>query len=248
MKTKLKMTLNIAAALIIAAVIFSTSLTAYANSSSSSVLSSSRTNNSSSSASYRYRAYLDSDSSSYNDSSSMSETTSKNDNSTNSTSSIDENYAWVMEYLNENAVLDDSQNAVLANQDIIDFTTKGMYTISTKNGNVFYLIIDSKTHEVFFLNKVDDNDLYALTESNAMTNNNTATVIINSSSEIQPQVQAKSQVKSNSLFMIIIFGGAILIAIFIILKRKGINLPFSRKTRDRRFVDDSFDEDDDDEY
>lgn len=249
---------KIFAAVFAAAVLSSMAVTAFA--SSSAAHTSSKTSSYTSSRrepSYSSSYYRPDSSSSYgymsNSNSSSSSSSSYNapiygDNSASSLSdSKDDDYSWVMDYLNKNAVLDDSQNAVLADQDLIDFTTKGMYTISTKNGNVFYLIIDSQTHEVYFLNKVDDRDLYDLTASNAGVeiSKSNVTTISEAESHIA-DVQTSTRNGSGLGTIIVIFGAALVVAIIIILKRRGFSLTSARRQH-RKFVDDDFDDDDNDE-
>lgn len=185
-----------------------------------------------------------------NTNSSNSENSNSSQETNDSSSAVDEDYDWVMEYLNENAVLDDSQNAVVADQTIIDFTTKGMYTISTKQGSVFYLIIDSETHEAFFLNKVDNADLYALTsegrdEKVVNKNADLTQKLLESSSSDNIAEEASKKTKSNGLLVpIIILIVAIAAAIIIIKKRNGsLKKPFGNKN----IIDDDFDDDDEDE-
>lgn len=48
--------------------------------------------------------------------------------------------------------------------DILDGSKMQFVTVETKSGNVFYLVIDHSTGDVYFLNLVDESDLLALLE------------------------------------------------------------------------------------
>ena len=88
-------------------------------------------------------------------------------------------YDEVMEYvgygnapsLNENL----KNNALAINSTAIDYSEKSMYTITTRSGDVFYLIINSDDGSVLFLNSVDTADLTSLlnkgTTKNTMNEN-----------------------------------------------------------------------------
>ena len=85
---------------------------------------------------------------------------------TTTPSFYDEILAYVGEenapVLNENL----DNNAMTIDSSTIDYSNKSMYTITTRSGDVFYLIINSDG-SVYFLNPVDTADLTAmLSDSN----------------------------------------------------------------------------------
>lgn len=76
-----------------------------------------------------------------------------------------EQYDKILQYVGTNA--DDlnsnlSNNAMTIDKSVIDYTDKSMYTITTRDGDIFYLIINSSDGSVFFLNSVDTSDLTAM--------------------------------------------------------------------------------------
>ena len=81
------------------------------------------------------------------------------------TADKNEQYDKILQYVGTNA--DDldknlSNNALTIDKSVIDYTDKSMYTITTRDGDVFYLIINSSDGSVFFLNSVDTSDLTAM--------------------------------------------------------------------------------------
>ncbi len=83
------------------------------------------------------------------------------------TDTVDKNeqYDKILQYVGTNA--DDldknlSNNALTIDKSVIDYTDKSMYTITTRDGDIFYLIINSSDGSVFFLNSVDTSDLTAM--------------------------------------------------------------------------------------
>ena len=83
-------------------------------------------------------------------------------------------YDEVMEYvghgnapnLNENL----KNNALAINSTAINYSEKSMYTITTRSGDVFYLIINSDDGSVLFLNSVDTADLTSLLDKGSTSN------------------------------------------------------------------------------
>ena len=88
-------------------------------------------------------------------------------------------YDEVMEYVGYGNApnLDNNlkNNALAINSTAIDYSEKSMYTITTRSGDVFYLIINSDDGSVLFLNTVDTADLTSLLNkgntSNTMNEN-----------------------------------------------------------------------------
>ncbi len=83
------------------------------------------------------------------------------------TDTVDKNeqYDKILQYVGTNA--DDldknlSNNALTIDKSVIDYTDKSMYTITTRDGDIFYLIINSSDGSVYFLNSVDTSDLTAM--------------------------------------------------------------------------------------
>ena len=88
-------------------------------------------------------------------------------------------YDEVMEYVGYGNApnLDNNlkNNALAINSTAIDYNEKSMYTITTRSGDVFYLIINSEDGSCLFLNSVDTADLTSLlnkgTTKNTMNEN-----------------------------------------------------------------------------
>ena len=81
------------------------------------------------------------------------------------TADKNEQYDKILQYVGTNA--DDldknlSNNALTIDKSVIDYTDKSMYTITTRDGDIFYLIINSSDGSVYFLNSVDTSDLTAM--------------------------------------------------------------------------------------
>ena len=75
-------------------------------------------------------------------------------------------YDEILKYVgDENAPqLDENlqNNGLTKDKSAIDYSQKSMYTITSRSGDVFYLIINSSDGSVYFLNSVDTSDLTAL--------------------------------------------------------------------------------------
>lgn len=75
-------------------------------------------------------------------------------------------YDEILKYVgDENAPqLDENlqNNGLTIDKSVIDYSQKSMYTITSRSGDVFYLIINSSDGSVYFLNSVDTSDLTAL--------------------------------------------------------------------------------------
>lgn len=75
-------------------------------------------------------------------------------------------YDDILKYVgDENAPqLDENlqNNGLTIDKSVIDYSQKSMYTITSRSGDVFYLIINSSDGSVYFLNSVDTSDLTAL--------------------------------------------------------------------------------------
>lgn len=75
-------------------------------------------------------------------------------------------YDEILKYVgDENAPqLDENlqNNGLTIDKSAIDYSQKSMYTITSRSGDVFYLIINSSDGSVYFLNSVDTSDLTAL--------------------------------------------------------------------------------------
>ena len=75
-------------------------------------------------------------------------------------------YDEILKYVgDENAPqLDENlqNNGLTIDKSVIDYSQKSMYTITSRSGDVFYLIINSSDGSVYFLNSVDTSDHTAL--------------------------------------------------------------------------------------
>ena len=69
-------------------------------------------------------------------------------------------------HLNDNL----KNNALAINSTAIDYSEKSMYTITTRSGDVFYLIVNSDDGSVLFLNSVDTADLTSLLNKGSTKN------------------------------------------------------------------------------
>ena len=78
-------------------------------------------------------------------------------------------YDEILKYVgDENAPqLDENlqNNGLTIDKSVIDYSQKSMYTITSRSGDVFYLIINSSDGSVYFLNSVDTSDLIRQTET-----------------------------------------------------------------------------------
>ena len=61
-------------------------------------------------------------------------------------------------------------NAMTINSSTIDYSDKAMYTITTRSGDVFYLIINSDDGSCLFLNSVDTADLTSMLNKGSTKN------------------------------------------------------------------------------
>lgn len=167
---------------------------------------------------------------------------------TTTPSFYDEILAYVGEenapVLNENL----DNNAMTIDSSTIDYSKKSMYTITTRSGDVFYLIINSDG-SVYFLNPVDTADLTAmLSNSNDNKLNESALENIEqfeSATESEKTVSntetAKTEVKKKTGMAKNILWIVAAIAISLII---GAFIAFFRKKRQtNKFDDDYFDDD-----
>lgn len=168
-------------------------------------------------------------------------------------------YSEIQEYLNDGAELDADGNAMLVDSVSFEDGDKELITVATKDGSVFYIIIDHTAEEgsnVYFLNKVDTADLMAIinsqTETSVSTNSNisVSNETVNSdesqTDESNGEVIAASTTESKSssndlgmLIPIIIIGAVIVLAYWFFKIRPG-------KGKQKGF-DDTFEDDEDEE-
>lgn len=171
---------------------------------------------------------------------------------TTTPSFYDEILAYVGEdnapVLNENL----DNNAMTIDSSTIDYSKKSMYTITTRSGDVFYLIINSDG-SVYFLNPVDTADLTAmLSDSNDNKLNESALENIEqfeSTTEDEKTVSGtetekikdkkKPSMTKNILWII----AAIIISIIV----GAVVAFFKKKRKTNNFDDDYFNDDNDDE-
>lgn len=173
---------------------------------------------------------------------------------TTTPSFYDEILAYVGEenapVLNENL----DNNAMTIDSSTIDYSNKSMYTITTRSGDVFYLIINSDG-SVYFLNPVDTADLTAmLSDSNDNKLNENALENIEqfeSATENEKTVSStetetiKNEKKPSMAKNILWIIAAIIISLIV-----GAVITFIKKKRQtNKFDNDYFDDDDsDDDY
>ena len=62
------------------------------------------------------------------------------------------------------SLIDDILGGALFSSEDVDNSQMQFVTVESKSGNVFYLVIDHSTGDVYFLNLVDESDLLALLE------------------------------------------------------------------------------------
>ena len=155
----------------------------------------------------------------------------------------EENAPVLNENLNDNAMTIDSST--------IDYSNKSMYTITTRSGDVFYLIINSDG-SVYFLNPVDTADLTAmLSDSNDNKLNENALENIEqfeSATENEKTVSStetetiKNEKKPSMAKNILWIIAAIIISLIV-----GAVITFIKKKRQtNKFDNDYFDDDDSD--
>lgn len=170
---------------------------------------------------------------------------------TTTPSFYDEILAYVGEenapVLNENL----DNNAMTIDSSTIDYSNKSMYTITTRSGDVFYLIINSDG-SVYFLNPVDTADLTAmLSDSNDNKLNENALENIEqfeSATENEKTVSStetetiKNEKKPSMAKNILWIIAAIIINLIV-----GAVITFIKKKRQtNKFDNDYFDDDDSD--
>ena len=170
---------------------------------------------------------------------------------TTTPSFYDEILAYVGEenapVLNENL----DNNAMTIDSSTIDYSNKSMYTITTRSGDVFYLIINSDG-SVYFLNPVDTADLTAmLSDSNDNKLNENALENIEqfeSATENEKTVSStetetiKNEKKPSMAKNILCIIAAIIISLIV-----GAVITFIKKKRQtNKFDNDYFDDDDSD--
>ena len=170
---------------------------------------------------------------------------------TTTPSFYDEILAYVGEenapVLNENL----DNNAMTIDNSTIDYSNKSMYTITTRSGDVFYLIINSDG-SVYFLNPVDTADLTAmLSDSNDNKLNENALENIEqfeSATENEKTVSStetetiKNEKKPSMAKNILWIIAAIIISLIV-----GAAITFIKKKRQtNKFDNDYFDDDDSD--
>lgn len=132
-------------------------------------------------------------------------------------------------------------DAIAIDKSTIDYSDKSMYTITTRSGDVFYLIINSSDGSVYFLNAVDTADLTSMLSGSSSSGdkqnsdaieamNQAVTEVTDESGSITAETKAadkndkksmaSSAVKSNVFVLII---GAVIIGIItviVILKKR----------------------------
>lgn len=132
-------------------------------------------------------------------------------------------------------------DAIAIDKNTIDYSDKSMYTITTRSGDVFYLIINSSDGSVYFLNAVDTADLTSMLSGSSSSGdkqnsdaieamNQAVTEVTDESGSITAETKAadkndkksmaSSAVKSNVFVLII---GAVIIGIItviVILKKR----------------------------
>ncbi len=139
---------------------------------------------------------------------------------------------------------DTSGNATVIKENRIIYDTEEMQfiAVTTKDGHVFYILIDytaieaaengedgaSAEETVYFLNKVDDYDLYALlysSDSDSYTSSNSsADTEIDTENDTDTETQNEEADDSNSSMIKLVIGGvliAMVVVLYFIFKGKG---------------------------
>lgn len=152
-------------------------------------------------------------------------------------------------------------DAIAIDKSTIDYSDKSMYTITTRSGDVFYLIINSSDGSVYFLNAVDTADLTSMLSGSSSSGdkqnsdaieamNQAVTEVTDESGSITAETKVadkndkksmvSSDVKSN-LYVLII--GAVIIGIIAVIV-------IFKKRRDKQNSYDNYEgyEDDDTPY
>ncbi len=110
-------------------------------------------------------------------------------------------YNEVMEYVgNENAAnLNENlkNNALAINSTTIDYNDKSMFTVTTRSGDVFYLIINNTDGTCLFLNSVDTADLTSLLDKNSGNTNKINDEAVKDIEKIEQQEQQTSAVSDS---------------------------------------------------
>ncbi len=152
-------------------------------------------------------------------------------------------------------------DAIAIDKSTIDYSDKSMYTITTRSGDVFYLIINSSDGSVYFLNAVDTADLTSMLSGSSSSGdkqnsdaieamNQAVTEVTDESGSVTAETKAadkndkksmvSSAVKSNVFVLII---GAVIIGIIAVIV-------IFKKRRDKQNSYDNYEgyEDDDTPY
>ena len=159
-------------------------------------------------------------------------------------------YDEILKYVgNENAEhLNDNlgNDALTIDKSTIDYSEKSLYTITTRSGDVFYLIINSSDGSVYFLNSVDTSDLTALlSEDSAKAGNEINQSAIEDMNATEPvtgeeAATTKKESKSTSSSGIsrnLIFT---VVAIAAVVAVSGIIALVKRKSGSQKSYDDDF--------
>ena len=101
--------------------------------------------------------------------------------------------------------------------DISDDSSKEFLTITTKNNNTFYIVIDrsSTTDNVYMLSQIDENDLKEFIDAEEETDNSSATVVLdetkteeNTAEVVVDETEEENSVTSNKGGMLAILAVA----------------------------------------
>ena len=101
--------------------------------------------------------------------------------------------------------------------DISDDSSKEFLTITTKNNNTFYIVIDrsSTTDNVYMLSQIDENDLKEFVDAEEEADNNAATVVLdeteieeNTAEVVVDETEEENSVTSNKGGMLAILAVA----------------------------------------
>lgn len=140
--------------------------------------------------------------------------------------------------LNENL----NNNALTIDQSAIDYSLKSMYTITTRSGDVFYLIINSSDGSVYFLNSVDNSDLTALlSEDSQKAGNEINQSALENMQQTEPATDSSGAVQTTavknskqsdtkrniiSTLLMIIIAGVIVFVIVLIKNRRNNRISY----------------------
>ena len=107
----------------------------------------------------------------------------------------------IMEYVGDDnaANLNDNlkNNALAINSTTIDYNDKSMFTITTRSGDVFYLIINNSDGTCLFLNAVDTADLTSLLNKGSTAKNSQNEQAVKEIEQEQKEQQTASTAKSS---------------------------------------------------